>query len=69
MAVAPGIFQRMPDSLRRWAMMALHPASTVPEPMNAVVAEVAVAHAVGVGFEVGQRFSCVVAGGVGQVRL
>jgi hypothetical protein len=50
-------------------MMALHPASTVPEPMNAVVAEVAVAHAVGVGFEVGQRFSCVVAGGVGQVRL
>ena len=34
MAVAPGIAQRMPESLSRWPMTALHPASTAPEPTN-----------------------------------
>src|SRR6266704_5712535 len=34
MASAPTTVQRMPDSLRRCPMTALHPASTAPEPTN-----------------------------------
>ena len=33
-AVALGMFQRMPDSLRRWPIRLLQPASTTPEPTN-----------------------------------
>jgi hypothetical protein len=37
------MFQRMPDSLRRWAMMALKLASTVPDPTLIVIRKCAMA--------------------------
>ena len=67
MPVAPGMFQRMPDgfeSLTNDGFAAGFDGAGADE--HAVFAEVGVAHPVGVGFEVGQRFRGVaVQGAVG----
>jgi hypothetical protein len=70
MLVAPGMAQRMPESLCRWPMTALHPASTAPgADEHAQAAEVGVAHPVGAVLEVGQLLVAFASQRAGELQV
>ena len=70
MLAAPGMVQRMPESLSRWPMTALQPASTTPEPTNMPrERKCCVAHPVGVGLEVAEGFVAFAGQGAGEFQV